>query len=369
MKFTVNQKLFLETLKAASKTLNNKPHLPILVGIRIVAQKDKLIFTTTDLTAGLKIELAAAVQVEGEAIVNGKALIDAANFFDQEETTIFLDGQKIIIRNGKDRVSLPVLTGDYPDFPLGKIDFQEFEFSFWEIIVKKVAFAASNDLSRPALTGILLKNETNKLTVVCTDGFRLVVLATKTELDKLDEHAELIVSARAIIDCVALAQIFNLEKISFGFDQENEQIVFAADNFTYFSKTINSNYPPFEKIVPLEFATEVVLDRAELVKNLNKASVLARSVNNVVKLTVDKEKVDFFANSIGDSTWEGEQTVEKQQGEKITISFNIRYLLDFLAESTNDTVWIGFNNETTPAMMKNSQEDELKYIIMPFKSK
>ena len=45
----------------------------------------------------------------------------------------------------------------------------------WKSIGSKVAYAANDDISRPALTGVLLEYGEGKLNAVCTDGFRIAL--------------------------------------------------------------------------------------------------------------------------------------------------------------------------------------------------
>ena len=146
-------------------------------------------------------------------------------------------------------------------------------------------------------------------------------------------------------------------------------MVFAGESFVYGTKVINSNYPPFEKIVPLEFTTEVVLEREELIRNLGKASVFTKADSNTVKITIGKDLVVYDAVSMGEGSFHGEQEVVKESGEGLEISFNIKYLLEFLATQESTTIWIGCNGPTSPAMIRDPKNTQLEYVVMPFKPK
>ena len=240
---------------------------------------------------------------------------------------------------------------------------------FWETLVKKVAFAAGADQSRPALTGILLQNTRQKTQVVCTDGFRLAIWEPTERFTQDDSPLSAIVVAKAVSDLVTIADILDEESVSFICDAVNEQVVFAGTRFLFFSKLINAVYPPFEKIVPLEFASEITLDRELLIKNLAKASVFTKADSNTVKLTIGEENLDFTANSLGEGSFTGCQELMKKTGESVEISFNIKYLLDFLNTCQGETVWAGFNGPLSPAAIKDPNDQSLQYIAMPFKPK
>lgn len=368
MKFTLKQKDLTLSSKALAKTLNRHPHLPVLAGIFLKTNKNFLELTTTDLTAGVKVKIPAQIEEEGETIVNGKIFLETVGFFDQAETKFLLKEKELSLNNGADKVLIPLVTQEYPDFSLSKKEGEEITLDFWEIIQKKVAFTASSDQTRPALTGVLFTGEGNLLQTVCTDGFRLTVLSQELS-DRFFHEKNLILSARAINDVVALLQNFEEEKVSFVYDEAGAQIFFINNSFTYFTKLINSNYPPFEKIIPLEFMTKVKADRLDLIKNLNKAAIFARTSNNVVKLEIKNKKIHFLANSLGDGVFESEQELIEQTGENLKIAFNIRYLSDFLSLASNDVVSLGFNGHDKPVLITDLDNSKWQYVVMPFKPK
>ena len=49
-----------------------------------------------------------------------------------------------------------------------------------------------------------------------------------------------------------------------------------------------------------------------------------------MKMSISDSSVDFAATSLGDGSFQGQQEVVKKTGENLEISFNIKYLLDFL---------------------------------------
>lgn len=368
MKFSVAQKDLNLTIKALTKTLSRKPHLPVLAGIFIQAKDSFLELTSTDLISGTKIKIPAQIDEAGEIVVNGKVFLETVSFFDQEITSFELREKDTLLINGHDKVFVPNLNQEYPDFSLIDQQPQQTTLDFWTTITKKVAFAASSDQTRPALTGVLLRGEGEFLQSVCTDGFRLAILDQQLKSNFFHQR-NFLLSAKAINDLVSLLQIFNQEEISFSYDEVGGQIFFFNQQIIYFTKLINSNYPPFEKIVPLEFTTQIELDRQDLIKNLNKASVFARTANNVVKLEIKKDRLLFTVNSLGEGSFESEQDLISIQGENLKIAFNIRYFLDFLNLSSDDLIKIGFNGADKPALIKTSQDANWQYIVMPFKPK
>ena len=370
MQVSIEQKLLATNIKALNKCLSRRPHLPILGGIHLKTLESALEMTVTDMSLGLKVRVPAQIDEPGETTVVGKNFIEAISFFDDKQTSLTLEDTQMLVKNGRDRVKIPVISDDYPQFDdsYNSDESLKKKLSFWEYIGKNIAFAASSDQSRPALTGILLKAGGQKTQIVCTDGFRLAIWETKEQVSQAEE-LEVIISAKAVSDLITIAGVLDEEQVQFYHNPANEQVIFAGEHFVMFSKLISANYPPFSKIVPLEFATEVTLSRELLARNLTKASVFTRADSNTVKLHLSETEVGFEAASLGDGSFQGQQEVIKMTGSSLDIAFNIKYLLDFLSTRGGETIWLGCNGPTSPAMLKDPGESDLIYIAMPFKPK
>ena len=370
MKFKVKQTELAKAVKAINRCLPRRPHLPVLGGINIVAKDGIVSLTTTDMSVGLRVNVEAQVEQEGQAVIVGKNFVETVNFLESAETEVTTGEKEVLVSSGRDRAKLPLLTDEFPGFDdsFDASSVVKKDIDFWSKIVSDIAFTASNDQSRPALTGILLKAAGEKTQIVCTDGFRLAIWDTKEKINN-DESLEVIASAKALTDLVAVAGVLGETKVGFYHNAAAEQLVFIGEQFVFFSKLINANYPPFEKIVPLEFAVEAQVERSEMLKNLTKASVFTKVDSNTVKLHLGAEQLDYNAASLGDGSFQSSQELVKKQGDELEISFNIKYLQDFLNTGEGETVWLGCNTPTTPAMLRDPGAPERKYVVMPFKPK
>ncbi|MDR0463283.1 MAG: DNA polymerase III subunit beta [Pseudomonadales bacterium] len=369
MKISIQQNILKQTLKNVMRTISKKPHLPILNGILFEVKKDLnlMSITSTDLLVGSKFNIEVSVDEDIEFIVPGKILGDIVNVLDGDETTLLIDGKNLQIINGKDKVGIQLLSeGDYPEFPLLNGESCKIKETALRKIVKSVGFAASTDLSRPILTGLYyFFGDEHK--VVGTDGFRLSVLTLKNTTDWQDRGW--IISAKAFADVLSLVENYNNKEIEFIVDEERGQVNFSSANFVYFAKLIDGNYPPFEKIIPLEFATEVCFSKENLINDLSKALVLTRDASSIIKMLFNEDGIFLSGKSSSGSTYEGVVPIDKFEGETTEIAFNAHYILDFLNTVKSDVVWMGINDKTKPAMFKDVQDKELIYIAMPFKAR
>jgi len=350
--------------------LSRRPHLPILGGIHLKAVDGQLELTATDMTMGLRVKVPAQIELEGETTVSGRIFVDTVGFFGGKQTTLELIEKEILAKNGRDRVKIPTMTEEFPLFDDGQDEAASVsvDVKFWDFVNSKVAYATSKDQSRPALTGVLLKSSSDKLNVVGTDGFRVVVWENKKELVN-QENLSVILNAKAIGDVVAIAGILDEEKVSFYHNEASEQVVFAGERFSFFSKLINATYPPYETIIPLEFTTRATLDRQELIKNLAKASVFSKTSSNTVKIHIGETETSFAATGLNEGSFEGAQETVKFSGAELDVAFKIEFLLDFLGSLEGETVEFDCNTSVSPVKIHNPEVADLFCVMMPFKPK
>ena len=370
MKFSVSQDQLATSVKAINRCLNRRPHLPILGGIHLLARDGKLTLTTTDTIIGLQVSIPAEVAEPGSVTVAGKNFVETVNFFDDKQTECTLEEAQMLLHNGRDKVKIPVLSDEFPGFDAAVVQskLEKKPLDFWQRVVHDITFACNTDPSRVALTGVLFRATPDKSIVVGTDGFRLVVWETEERLTQ-DENFEVIINAKAISDMTTIAELLDEKNVSFFRNSVSEQIIFIGERFTFFSKMINAEFPPFGKIVPLEFATEVTLDREEMLHNLSKASVFAKTESNTVEMHFGPEQAEYIARSLGDGSFHGSQPVVKMTGEPLVIDCNIGYLTAFLNTRDGETVWLGCGGRLTPIMIRDPSVEGLYYVAMPFNSK
>ena len=367
MKIRVKQKELGGAVKLLGRLLTKKSSNPVLTMMKLSMQEGKLTLEVNDLMTGGRITVKAdGVEEERQVLVLGKTLVEAVGMWDQEETSFELEEEQMIARNGKDRVALPLgKADDFPAFPDSLEQGEEVEGEFLDKVKEEVVFAASGDLNRPQLTGILWKQEERKLKVVGTDGFRLSLLEVERAGKAVEE--QVLIPAKMIGEAVLMMESQDEKKMKLSCDLEMKKVYFTGENWAYFANLIESAYPPYERIVPLEFKMEAEFEREELLRVLNKASVFARESSNVVRLEIEKGKANLTAKGVT-GQYESELEVDFKGVETVQLAFNLKYLTEYLAVIKTETVWLGINESTKPVMLATQKGAELSYIVMPFKA-
>ena len=151
------------------------------------------------------------------------------------------------------------------------------------------------------------------------------------------------------------------------FDKENQQVIFTITDMEVSSRLIAGEFPPYQQIMPNTYSTKAVFNREELLEAVKRANLFARDNANIVKMIIEGEKLIIKAESsqLGSNSSELEAEVE---GEGLTVAFNARYLLDYLAVNNVERVVWETEGELKPSVFKREDNDGWVQVIMPVRT-
>src|SRR5687768_11338402 len=170
MTLTIQRADLARTLAAVSKVVESRSTIPILANVLLSADSGQLTVTGTD----LDIQVSQSTPAEGtlETTVDAKRLSDIARRLSGDVVNLNVDGDKLIVKSGRSRFTLPTLPiVDFPSMEGGTFD-AEFKVDL-AALVAPVKFAISTEETRYFLCGVYLHNASDGLRAVATDGHRL----------------------------------------------------------------------------------------------------------------------------------------------------------------------------------------------------
>ncbi|MDQ5931212.1 MAG: polymerase subunit beta, partial [Patescibacteria group bacterium] len=194
-------------------------------------------------------------------------------------------------------------------------------------------------------------------------GFRLSVLSF-TQKNKTS--ARLIIPAKVLEEIQRIAESLKVSSITFTVSQELKQVFFSFDEVEVFARLIDGEYPPYQKIIPESFSTEIVTSASSLQEELKRALIFSRE-SNIIQLHFSSEELKVAASSPGSGTYEGVISDASVSGEEGSIAFNAKYLLDYLQNFKEDSITISLKGNQKAAVFKTSTVPELLYLVMPFR--
>ncbi|MBI2034208.1 MAG: DNA polymerase III subunit beta, partial [Candidatus Levybacteria bacterium] len=334
MKVNIQTNKLQSVLPSINRAISTKSQLPILSHFLMEAKGKLVQLSSTDLEIGMQTTIPADIEKEGSVAMPAKTFSDLVMLLSDDKITIEKKDNTVEVVTAKTKSSFQTMVKE--DFPklyedkgelLASIPAGELRENIAPII-----FSASNDPARPALSGVLVKRESQRtdggFLLVATDGYRLSLKHYALEKQRIregKEGASLIVPARVFREILSMK---NEEgEVSIFISPKNNQALFVQGETTLVGRLIGDEYPNFERIIPTDCATKVLFEREEMLRAIKMCSVFARETANIVKLELKKDTIFVSSRtpSLGDNIVEVEA---KLVGEENEIAFNVRYLLD-----------------------------------------
>jgi DNA polymerase III subunit beta len=355
----------------ANHAISSRSQLPTLLNFLIEVKEGMLTINATDLEIGIIVDIPAKVEKEGVVCVNAKTLVEIMGTITSNKIILKTSPEGLVITGEKEEVTLQTSPTD--DFPklcedrgkkimVLKKETLEKDFS-------KVVFAASPDSERPALSGVLVKDEGEGFLLVATDGYRLSLkkrALQNTKKEKSNEEASMLVPSRVIRELIQMEKEEDAGDVDVYMSKEKNQIVFSQNDTTLVGRLIEAEFPNYEKIIPTDFSTKTIFERDSLQKAIKAGYVFARQTAGIIKLSIQRNRILVSANapSVGKNLIEVEA---KTTGEENEIAFNARYLLDFLSNSTSETVSFEMMGPLNPGVFREIDDSSFMHLIMPIR--
>ena len=362
MKFKIVRSRFLEGLKSVQNIVAGKGSLPILQNVLLEANGKELRMTTTDLDISIRSICECEVVEHGNTTLPVKLLFNAVAKVAEGEIEVSVDArERAEITAGNAKFKLAGMPES--EFPRLPQDEEAYAYSIpqatFKEMLRKVAYAASQDDTRRTLKGVLMSFRDDKLTLVATDGRRLALVEKENEFSK-DAERDIVLPSKAVAE---LQRSLSGEGDATVLVQKS-QVCFKLDSMMIYSKLMDDVYPNYRQVIPKETAEQIDVDRQLLLDALDRASVMTMDEAHSTKLIFESGKltVTSAASDIGEAK---DVVPIKYAGEKIEIMFNPTYVMDALKAIDDDTVTIHLNDGHSPAVIKCSIP--FLYVLMPLR--
>ena len=363
MKLTCDGLALTAAVLKVSKALPVKKNNSILEGIKISAKDGRLILTATDLEMAIITSIAADVQIEGEVLVIGKLFADFVKTLSDERITLeCVGGKNLTIKYGDNEGFIKSM--DYDEYPV--VDKIEEKSSFsmtkddLKDLINKVAFAASQEDSRPIFKGCLFEINAGVVTAVALDGYRLSLCKKTCESQ---EDGKYIIPARALNEIVRVIDEAE-DSVKLVFSQEKLMVEIGATQLM--SRLIIGDYINYRNIISADFNSVGIFKRDRFLESINRVSIISRSdKNNTVKLELNESIIMIDSRSEVSNVHE---TIPAEiTGKDCVISFNCRYLQDIVNAIEDEFIKINIKTSNSPCIFTPVDGDDYLFLVLPMR--
>ena len=362
MKIKIVRAKFLDALKTVQNIAAAKGSLQILQNVLLEAKEKQLFLTTTDLDLSIRSVVDCEVESEGATTLPAKLLFNT--IAKAAEGVVELDAgpdDRALISAGTAVFKLAGMP--VSDFPALPADSQAFAYTLPQMtlreMLRKTAFAASQDDTRKTLKGVLASFREGKLTMVATDGRRLALIEHEIEFPAGEER-ELVLPTKVVSELQRALSSDGDVSITV----EKSQVSFNLGDTRIYSKLLDEVYPTYRQVIPSNCNQRVIVERKPLLDALDRVSVMMIDDSNSTRLTFDSNEltVTSAASDVGEAR---DVVPIKYDGPRIEIVFNPNFVMDPLKAIDEDEVFIELIDGAKPAMIKCSVP--FLYVMMPLR--
>ena len=377
MKLECLQENLAEGLAVVGRVVPTKSTLPVLSNVLLAARDGELQLAATNLELAVAHRVPASVSREGEITLPARLLSDYVALLDH--------GQKVALELNEKTHKVHLACGRY-EANIAGIDAEDFPaipsvsggttFSMPAAALKEaidqVVFAAAPDDTRPVLAGVLMRLAAGSLTLAAADGFRLAVRSVEVPHGAPD--LQIIVPARTLSEVARLLPSDEGEEVSLSTTPGGNQVYIAFGKTEVTSRLIDGQFPDYQRIIPTDAKTSVVLSTTDFLRATRAAAVFARDNSNIVRLecTPSKEEAELALGSVlvkstsaemGDNEGHLDASIS---GDEAQIAFNGRYLRDALEAIESQQVTLQISGPSAPGILKPVGDgNEYQHVIMP----
>ena len=365
MRFTVSSTALSSRLNALSKVINSKNSLPILADFLFDIRDNVLYLTASDSENIMKTQLELVESDEnGRFAIGNHDLLEAVKGFSEQPITFDIDQAtslvKISYQNGL--FSLPIESAE--EYPLP----QNMDFSAHEIVIpntllaenlNRTLFATAQDELRPVMNGIYFDLTPDCLSIVASDGHKLV----RNRLMSIQSEQP----AAFILPKKPASLLKNLlgkdgGDVVIRFDDRNAQINYGEGEII--CRLIEGRYPNYNSVIPQNNPNKLTVDRLGLLAALRRVQPFANDSSNLVHFRAEGGTLQLDAEDYDFSKTATERIACEYNGQPLSIGFKGTSFIEILNTFDSPEVIMQLADASRAGLVLPSEQPENQEVVM-----
>ena len=370
MKIVCTRTLLSDAIAGVSRAVSSKSVIPALEGILLQAEGFHVTLTGHDTEISITTTIDANVMESGQAVIPAKLFGDLIRRMNGEEVEISTNGNGMVnIRSSSTEFDISCLNvDDYPTLPNpGAEKTLELQAKVLTDMISHTLYAVSQDDKNPVHTGELFSIESEKLTIVALDGYRLAI--TEQNISS-SQQLDIIIPAKALNE---VSRLLGDEEEIVKLSANRNYVVFVSNGYTIISRLLEGSFLDYKRVVPQGYKTRVEIQVKPFVEIIERASlIITERLKNPLRITFGEDVVVRCQTNLGKVHDCMSAIIE---GEAVEIGFNNRYLLDALRNSGCETVVLELSGSLSPIKVLPSQQDlengkrSFQFLVLPVRFK
>ena len=367
MKFSCEKALLQAAISTTSRAVSPKSSIPALEGILLEAGND-LRLTVYNLETGIRTIVPADIREEGTLVLGARLFGEIVRKLPDDIVTFQSENYMVNIKCGMSEFN--ILGTDPEEFPeLPTVEYQNsliLPQSRLKAMISQTLFAVSDNESRPIHTGSLFEVDSNGLTIVSVDGYRL---ALRHEAIDKKEGAE---TFSFVVPGAALSEV---EKICSDVDepasvtQGARHVMFKVGDTMLVSRRLEGEFLAYRQAIPRNNTIHVEGETRALLSSIDRVSlIISDKLKSPLRCVFDSNLLKISTKTaIGDAY---DECPLSGDGGGLEIGFNNKYLMDALKAAPADKVRLELTTGVSPCVILPTEgEENFLYMVLPVRLK
>ena len=401
MEFTVSRNSLLQALQHTRQAISKKSALPVFSNFVLTFRNDVQLVMTVH-TGNGEIWMTEDVVLDGKKNelrpigIYYNDLLPAVKALDEQPLHFVVGEMQVTVYHeiGSFRLPLANNTDEFLSWkaPCPDIDAEDCHSLTYEVpalasILNRLSFAMANDELRPVMNGVYVNLTEDYSDHVSSDGHIMVrvrkkptkyhIFGDKSAVTNFIIPARIVKILQRVLPKTGDVDIDYQEKLEKSTNSNTATFrkaqccITIDNNLTIAFTPVDGRYPNYTSVIPKHSSYEMLIDRRALTKSLDRLVLFSNESNNLVRLTVSRDKLKLMTED-SDFELEGEETLPCDCNLATDVTMKIGMKATLLSKTlktmSTEKVAIHFENSNR-AIIINPQphpdNEELTYLLMP----
>lgn len=366
IKFICDRQSLYEAVTHVSKGVAQRSTISALEGLKIRISPDNLELTGYDLEFGIQKNIDVETEDCGEFVINSRLLSESVRRMSGQLVKFEIDDNlNVSIYCEATEFHISAMSAEeYPALPDMNMDEGiHIDQSVLRSMVNQTSYAACLNEAKPVLTGELFEVREDILSVVAIDGYRLAI---RNENIGQCESMQFVVPKRTVTEVANMLKDDAKEQCVISVSRSH--IIFEFDGYIVFSRLLEGEFHNYRSSIPASFETEVIVNTSNLIRCLERCSLLINSKFNApIRCTFSGANLNVRCKTgIGEIN---DTIPVKISGPDVKIGLNNRFMLEAVRASDCDCVKIQMSGGKRVVKIVPMQGESFIFLLMPIQLK
>ncbi len=368
MEFRIEKEILYNALRKIQGIIEKNPVIPIASNLLIEIKGELLTLKATNFEVGILLSKNIPNGKEGTTVVNAQKFFEIVREMPEGEILVSVSKEGWIEIKHGNRITfnLAVLSDEqYPVVqPDSDVKLMAIEAALLYDLVKKTAYACSDDRTRGVLCGVMIEREGGKLRMVATDGHRMALAEKEVmEKDVVEGTTGVIIPRKGAKEIRRVVQEMEDDgMVDIGFGEKN--VTVKTEDEVIIIRVVDGKFPDYKRVIPENNTKKVTLKREELIESLKRVMIVSEEETREVTFRVEKGLLVIFSKKVGIGDAREERSLE-YDGDEFEFALNSRYVMDVLNSLDSDEVVMEVEDDKTPVLIKERDGKDSLAVVMP----